>query len=90
MYIVTLYAFLLVNVAKYQFNDKAFKIQLYFDSYKSSTDWRWNEKCKSYIQLDQLKKIKRTKSRQKRNIKMLQNRSEKIPYVQVKQKNAKS
>ena len=35
------------------------KIQLYFDSYKSSTDWQWGEKCKNYIQLDQLKKIKR-------------------------------
>ena len=40
--------------------------------------------------LDQLKKIKRTKSRAKRNIKMLTNRSEKIPYVQVKQNIAKS
>ena len=27
---------LFVNVTKYQFNDKAFKIQLYFVSYKSS------------------------------------------------------
>ena len=42
------------------------------------------------MQLCQLKKIKRTKSRRKRSIKMLLNRSEKIPYVQVKQKNAKS
>ena len=40
-------------------------------------DWQWNEKCKNYIQLDQLKKIKRTKS-------------EEIPYIQVKQKIAKS
>ena len=22
--------------------------QLYFHSYKSSTDWQWNEKCKNY------------------------------------------
>ena len=44
-------------------------IQLYFDSYKSSTDWQWNGKCKNYIQLDQLKKIKRTNSRLKREIK---------------------
>ena len=36
-------------------------IQLYFDSYKSSTDWQWNEKCKNYIQLDQLKKDKKDK-----------------------------
>ena len=49
-----------------------------------------DNKCKNYIQLDQLKKIKRTKSRPKRNVKILQNRSEKIPYVEVKQKNAKS
>ena len=34
--------------------------------------------------------MKRTKSRLKRSIKMLLNRSEKIPYVQVKQKNVKS
>ena len=32
---------------------------------------RTNNKYKNYIQLDQLKKIKRTKSRLKRNIKML-------------------
>ena len=42
------------------------------------------------MQLYRLKKIKRTKSRLKRSIKMLLNRSEKILYVQVKQKNAKS
>ena len=36
------------------------------------------------------KKIKRAKSRLKRSIKRLSNRSEKTPYVQVKQKNAKS
>ena len=41
------------------------------------------------VQLDQLKKIKRTKSRLKRNIKMLYNKNKKIPYVQAKQKNAK-
>ena len=75
---------------KYKIHDETFKIQLYFHFYKSSMDWQWNEKCKNYIQLDQLKKIKRTKSRLKRSIKMLLNRSEKIPYVQVKQKNAKS
>ena len=65
-------------------------IQLYFDSYRSSTDWQWNEKCKNYIPLDQLKKIKRTKSRLNRNMKMLLNRGKKIPYVQVKEKNTKS
>ena len=36
------------------------------------------------------KKIKRTKSRLKRRIKRLLNRNEKIHYVRVKQKNAKS
>ena len=35
-------------------------------------------------------KIKRTKSRLKRSIKRLLNRSEKIPYVHVKQKKVKS
>ena len=39
-----------------------------------------------HIQLDQLKNIKKTKSRLKRNIKMLQNSSEKVSHVQVKQK----
>ena len=39
--------------------------------YKSSVDWQGNEKCKNYIQLDQLKKVKRTKGRLTRNIKML-------------------
>ena len=37
LYIVTLYAFLFANVTKYKRNDKTLKIQLYFDSYKSST-----------------------------------------------------
>ena len=34
--------------------------------------------------VDQLKKIKRTESRLKTNIKMLENRSKKIPLVKVK------
>ena len=44
------------------------------------------QKHKNYIQLDQLKKIKKTKNGLKRNIKMQLNRNEKIPYVQVKLK----
>ena len=48
-----------------------------------------NEMKFNYVQLDQLKKIKRTKSRLKSKRKMLQKKSKKIPYVQVKQ-NAKS
>ena len=55
----------------YKVNDKTFEIKLYFDSYKSSKDCQRNKKCKNYIKLDQLKTIKRTKSRLKRNIKML-------------------
>ena len=55
----------------YKVNDKKFKFKLYFDTYKSSTDCQRNKKYKSYIQLDQLKTIKRTKSRLKRNIKLL-------------------
>ena len=43
----------------------------------------------NHVQLDQLKKIKRTKSRLKRSLKMLKNKNKKIPYVQAKQKNAK-
>ena len=53
-------------------------------------DWHWKEKCKNYIQLDQSKKIKKTKSKLKINIKMLLNKNEKISYIQVKQKNAES
>ena len=83
-------AFFFENVKKYKIHDETFKIQLYFHFYKSSMDWQWNEKCKNYIQLCQLKKIKRAKSRLKRSIKLLLKRSEKIPYLQVKQKNAKS
>ena len=53
-----------------------------------------NEIKLNYVQLDQLKNIKRTKSRLKRNMKyekkMLQKKSKKIPYVQENQKNAKS
>ena len=49
-----------------------------------------NEMKFNYVQLDQLRKIKRTKKRLKRNIKMLQNKTKKTPYVQAKQKNAKS
>ena len=47
-----------------------------------------NEMKFKYVQLDEFKKIKRTKSRLKRNTKMLQNKSKKISYVQAKQKNA--
>ena len=53
-------------------------------------DWQWNKKCKTCIELNQLKEIKKTKSRLKGNKKILQNGSEKISYVEVKQKNAKS
>ena len=49
-----------------------------------------NEMKFNYVQLDQLKKIKKTKSRFQRNIKMLQNKNKKILYVQAKEKNAKS
>ena len=59
-----------------------------FVIFQFSTDWQWNEKCKNYMQPDQLKKIKRAKGRLKRNIKVLQNWSEKIAYIQVKQKNS--
>ena len=55
----------------YKVNDKTFKTELYFDSYKSSKDCQGNKKCKNYIQVAQLKTIKKTKSRLKRNIKML-------------------
>ena len=79
-----------IAIYTYKIRDETFKIYLYFDSYKFSRDWQSNEKCKNYIQLYQFKKIKRTKSRLKRSIRMLLNRSEKIIYVQVKEKNAKS
>ena len=49
-----------------------------------------NEMKFNYVQIDQLKKIKRAKRRLKTNIKMLKNTSKKIPYIQAKQKNAKS
>ena len=52
----------------YKVNDKTFKIDLYFDSYKSSMDCQRNKKCKNYIQLNQLKMIKRTKNRLKRKV----------------------
>ena len=55
----------------YKVNDKAFKFKLYFDYYKSSMDCQRNKKCKNYMQLHQLKTMKRTKSRLKRNIKKL-------------------
>ena len=55
----------------YKVNDETFKIQLYFDSYKFSRDYQRNKNCKNYIQLDHLKTIKKTKSRLKRNVKML-------------------
>ena len=35
--LITQYAFLSVNINKQQLNDETFKIQLYFESYKSST-----------------------------------------------------
>ena len=43
---------------------------------------------KHYVQIDQLRKIKRTTGRLKRNTQTLQKRSKKIACVQVKQKNA--
>ena len=36
MYIMTLYAFFLENVKKYKIHTETFKIQLYFDFYKST------------------------------------------------------
>ena len=54
IYIITLYGFLFGNITKYTLSNETFKILLYFDFYKSSTDRQWNEKCKNYIQLDQL------------------------------------
>ena len=56
-----------------------FIIELYFDSYKSSTDLQSNEKCKNYIQIGPLKKIKRTKSRLKRGIKCYKIKAKKFP-----------
>ena len=38
IYLITLYASLFENVTKYKLNDETFKIWLYFDFYKSSTD----------------------------------------------------
>ena len=35
IYIITSYAFLFRNITKYQLNDEAFKIWLYFDFHKS-------------------------------------------------------
>ena len=67
------------NIKKYKFNNETLKIHLNFDSYKSSTDWQSNEKCKNYIQLDQLKKIKRIKSRLKRKIKCYKIKAKKFP-----------
>ena len=45
-----------------------------------------NEKCKKYIQLDQLKKIERTKSRYKRNIKCYQKEVKKFPMYKENKK----
>ena len=52
---------LFVNVRKCKVNDKTFKIELYFDSYKSSTGCQRNEKCKNYIQLESIKNDKKDK-----------------------------
>ena len=43
---------------------------------------------KHYVQIDQLRKIKRTTGRLKRKTLILQKKSQKNPCVQVKQKNA--
>ena len=43
---------------------------------------------KHYVQIDHLRKIKRTKGRLRRNTIMQEKGSKNIPYVQVKQKNA--
>ena len=56
IYITTLYAQMSQNIKSTSGNLKFSYISIF---YKSSTDWQWNEKCKNYIQLDQLKKIKR-------------------------------
>ena len=36
-------------------------MQLYFDFYKSPTDWQWNKNGKTYMQPYQLKKDKKHK-----------------------------
>ena len=38
IYIITLYGFLFGNITKYTLSNETFKILLYFDFYKSSTD----------------------------------------------------
>ena len=73
------------NVTRCKLNEETFKVLLYSIFYKSSTDWQWNQ-IQPYT-TKSIKKVERTKIRPKRNIKMLENGSEKNPYVHVKQKN---
>ena len=85
-----LYCYILLYKRKYLCTWHIFKIyikiQLYLDFYKYSTDWQWNKKFKKYIHLYQLKKIKRVKSRLKGSIKLLLNKSEKIPCTSKRKK----
>ena len=43
---MSLHTFFFENVKKYINHDETCKMQLYFNFYKSSRDWQWNEKCK--------------------------------------------
>ena len=77
---IYIYAFLSSNVKKYNLTTRHLSY-----SYISilanllRTDNEWNEKCKNYIQLDQLKKIKRAKIRLKRKIKCYKIKAKKLP-----------
>ena len=61
-------------------HDERFEISLYIDSYKS-TGLQWNEKCKNYIQLDQLKKSKWQRVDSKEIWKCYKIEAKKIPDV---------
>ena len=50
LYIYFIYIIYILYI--YKSNEKTFKISLYFDFLKSSTDWKWNPKYKNYIQVD--------------------------------------
>ena len=59
------------RVCEYTLNNETFKIQLYFDSYNSSTDWQWNEKCKKLYTTRSIKKHKKEKGWTQKKNKML-------------------
>ena len=84
-----IYLFIL-HVRKYKLNVKTFKISLYFDLLQIFYGLTMKRKAYKLYTTRLIKKHKKGKRYTQKKYKNAINRSEKISYVKVKQKNAQS